>query len=205
MKRLQEDLEQTRHDLEHINDFTIAYYKHLLSKYGKGRERKTIIKTFDTISATIVAANNEKLYVNRNDGFIGYGLKKDEFVTECSDIDDIIVFRADGRCQVSRIDDKVFVGKDIIHVDVFRKNDERRVYNLIYLDGKSGKAMAKRFQILAVTRDKEYDLTKGSKGSKVLYFTANANAEAETVTVHLSARARARIKSFEFEFCLVRD
>ena len=200
MKRLQEDLEQTRYDLEHINDFTIAYYKHLLSKYGQGRERKTVIKTFDTISATIVAANNEKLYVNRKDGFIGYGLKKDEFVTECSDIDDIIVFRADGKCQVSRIDDKVFVGKDIIHVDVFRKNDERRVYNLIYLDGKSGKAMAKRFQVLAVTRDKEYDLTKGHKGSKVLYFTANANAEAETVTVHLSARARARIKSFEFDF-----
>ena len=200
MKRLQEELEQTRHDLAHINEFTIAYYKQLLSKYGKGRERKTVIKTFDTISAAIVAANNEKLYVNRKDGFIGYGLKKDEFVTECSDIDDIIVFRADGKCQVSRIDDKVFVGKDIIHVDVFRKNDERRVYNLIYLDGKSGKAMAKRFQILAVTRDKEYDLTKGTPGSKVLYFTANANAEAETVTVHLSARARARIKNFEFDF-----
>ena len=200
MKRLQEELEQTRHDLAHINEFTIAYYKHLLSKYGKGRERKTVIKTFDTISAAIVAANNEKLYVNKKDGFIGYGLKKDEFVTECSDIDDIVVFRADGKCQVSRIDDKVFVGKDIIHVDVFRKNDERRVYNLIYLDGKSGKAMAKRFQILAVTRDKEYDLTKGTPGSKVLYFTANANAEAETVTAHLSARARARIKNFEFDF-----
>ena len=200
MKRLQEELEQTRHDLAHINEFTIAYYKHLLSKYGKGRERKTAIKTFDTISAAIVAANNEKLYVNRKDGFMGYGLKKDEFITECSDIDDIIVFRADGKCQVSRIDDKVFVGKDIIHLDVFRKNDERRVYNLIYLDGKSGKTMAKRFQILAVTRDKEYDLTKGAPGSKVLYFTANANAEAETVTVHLSARAKARIKNFEFDF-----
>ena len=200
MRRLQEELEQTRYDLDHINDFTIAYYKHLLSKYGKGRERKTTIKTFDTISAAIVAANNEKLYVNRKDGFIGYGLKKDEFVTECSDIDDIIVFRADGRCQVSRIDEKVFVGKDIIHVDVFRKNDERRVYNLIYLDGKSGKAMAKRFQVLAVTRDKEYDLTKGTPGSRLLYFTANANAEAETVTVHLSARARARVKNFEFDF-----
>ena len=173
MKRLQADLEQTRYDLDHIKEFTIAYYKRLLEKYGKGRERKTVIKTFDTISATIVAANNEKLYVNKKDGFIGHGLKRDdaaEFVTECSDIDDIIVFRADGRCQVSRIADKVFVGKDIIHVDIFRKNDERRVYNMIYLDGKTGKALAKRFQVLAVTRDKEYDLTKGHQGSKVLYF-----------------------------------
>ena len=200
MKRFQESLEQTRHDLEHINEFTIAYYQHLLEKYGKGRERQTLIKTFDTIEATIVAANNEKLYVNRKDGFMGYGLKKDDFVTECSDIDDIIVFRSDGKCQVSRIADKVFVGKDIIHIDVFRKNDERRVYNMIYLDGKTGRAMAKRFQVLAVTRDKEYDLTKGAPGSKVLYFTANANAEAETVTVHLSARARARVGKFDFDF-----
>ena len=200
MKRSQETLEQTRHDLEHINAFTIAYYQRLLEKYGKGRERKTIIKTFDTIEATIVAANNEKLYVNKKDGFMGYGLKKDDFVTECSDIDDIIVFRADGKCQVSRIADKVFVGKDIIHIDVFRKNDERRVYNMIYLDGKTGRAMAKRFQVLAVTRDKEYDLTKGAPGSRVLYFTANANAEAETVTIHLSARARARVAKFDFDF-----
>ena len=200
MKRFQESLEQTRHDLEHINEFAIAYYQRLLEKYGKGRERKTIIKTFDTIEATIVAANNEKLYVNRKDGFMGYGLKKDDFVTECSDIDDIIVFRADGKCQVSRIADKVFVGKDIIHIDVFRKNDERRVYNMIYLDGKTGRAMAKRFQVLAVTRDKEYDLTKGAPGSRVLYFTANANAEAETVTIHLSARARARVTKFDFDF-----
>ena len=200
MKRFQESLEQTRHDLEHINAFAIAYYQRLLEKYGKGRERKTIIKTFDTIEASIVAANNEKLYVNRKDGFMGYGLKKDDLVTECSDIDDIIVFRADGKCQVSRIADKVFVGKDIIHIDVFRKNDERRVYNMIYLDGKSGRAMAKRFQVLAVTRDKEYDLTKGAPGSRVLYFTANANAEAETVTIHLSARARARVAKFDFDF-----
>lgn len=203
MKRLEADLEQTRYDLEHIKEFTITYYKHLLEKYGKGRERKTAIKTFDTISAAIVAANNEKLYVNKQDGFVGYGLKKGdeaEVITECSDIDDVIVFRADGKCVVSKIAEKTFMGKNIIHVDIFRKNDERRVYNLIYLDGKSGRAMAKRFQILAVTRDKEYDLTKGSQGSKVLYFTANANAEAETVTVSLSARAKARVKNFEFDF-----
>lgn len=203
MKRLQDDLAQTRHDLEHIKEYAIAYYKKLLTKYGKGRERKTEIKTFDTIDANIVAANNEKLYVNYQDGFIGYGLKKGdgvEIVTECSDIDDIIAFRQDGKCVVTRISDKVFVGKNIIHTDVFRKNDERRVYNLVYLDGASGRSMIKRFQVLAVTRDKEYDLTKGSKGSKVLYFTANPNAEAEVITVNLSARARAKIKKFDFDF-----
>ena len=203
MKRLQDELRQTEHDLAHINDFAIQYFKNLLNKYGKGRERKTQIKNFDTISAKVVAASNEKLYVNRKEGFIGYGLKKDEFVTDCSDIDDIIVFRRDGKCQVSRISDKVFVGKDIIHVDVFRKNDERRVYNLIYLDGKTGRSMVKRFQVLAVTRDKEYDLTKGAKGSKVHYFTANPNAEAETVKVSLSAKSRAKVKEFEFDFASI--
>ncbi len=203
MKRLQDDLAQTRHHLEHIKEYAIAYYKKLLDKYGKGRERKTEIKTFDTIDANIVAANNEKLYVNYKDGFIGYGLKKGddvEMVTECSDIDDIIVFRQDGKCVVTRISDKVFVGKNILHADVFRKNDERRVYNLVYLDGTSGRSMIKRFQVLAVTRDKEYDMTKGSKGSKVLYFTANPNAEAEVITVNLSARARAKIKKFDYDF-----
>nr|WKN36764.1 DNA gyrase/topoisomerase IV subunit A [Tunicatimonas sp. TK19036] len=200
MKRLQDELKQTQHDLEHIKEYAIAYYKKLLDKYGKGRERQTQIKTFDTIDANIVAANNEKLYVNKADGFIGYGLKKDEFVTECSDIDDIIVFRGDGKCVVTRISDKVFVGKDIVHVDVFRKNDERRVYNMVYLDGGSGRAMIKRFQVLAVTRDKEYDLTKGTKGSKMLYFSANPNAEAEVITVLLSGRSRAKIKKFDFDF-----
>lgn len=203
MKRLQEDLEQTEYDLAHINEFAIKYFKNLLEKYGKGRERRTQIKSFDTISANVVAATNEKLYVNRKDGFIGYGLKKDEFVTECSDIDDIIVFRGDGKCVVTRISDKVFVGKDIIHVDVFRKNDERRVYNMIYLDGKSGRSMVKRFQVLAVTRDKEYDLTKGNKGSKVHYFSANPNAEAEVVRVYLSGRSRAKIKEFDFDFASI--
>ena len=200
MKKLQAELEEVQHNLEHITEYAINYYKNLLDKYGKGKERKTTIKTFDTIAANVVAANNAKLYVNRKDGFIGYGLKKDEFVTDCSDIDDIIVFRADGKCIVTRIADKVFVGKDIIHVDVFKKNDERKVYNIIYLDGKTGRAMVKRFQVLAITRDKEYDLTKGNAGSKTLYFTANANAEAEVISVHLSARSKARIKSFDFDF-----
>jgi len=200
MKKLQAELEEVEYNLEHITEYAISYYKNLLEKYGKGKERKTVIKTFDTIAANVVAANNAKLYVNRKDGFIGTGLKKDEFVTDCSDIDDIIVFRADGKCMVSRIDDKVFVGKDILHVDVFKKNDERKVYNMVYLDGKTGRAMVKRFQVLAVTRDKEYDLTKGTKGSKTLYFTANANAEAEVITVYLTARSRARIKTFDFDF-----
>ncbi len=203
MRKLQEELDQVNHDLNHLTDYAISYYKRLLEKYGKGRERKTEIRTFDSIQATVVAANNAKLYVNRADGFIGHGLKKDEFVCDCSDLDDIIVFRKDGICVVSRIQDKVFVGKDIIHVAVYRKGDERMVYNLAYVDGKSGRTMVKRFQVLSVTRDREYDLTKGSKGSKVHYFTANPNGEAEIVTVYLTQGAKARIKVFDFDFSTI--
>ncbi|MEX2568923.1 MAG: DNA gyrase/topoisomerase IV subunit A [Cyclobacteriaceae bacterium] len=200
MRKLQDELKEVNHHLRNLTDYAIKYYKDLLSKYGKGRERKTEIREFDSIAANVVAANNAKLYVNKTDGFIGYGLKKDEFVCDCSDLDDIIVFRRDGVCVVSKIQDKVFVGKDIIHVAVYRKGDERMVYNLIYLDGASGKSMVKRFQVLSVTRDREYVLTKGTKGSKVLYFTANANGEAEIVTVFLTAGAKARIKVFDFDF-----
>ncbi|RED93875.1 DNA gyrase/topoisomerase IV subunit A [Marinoscillum furvescens] len=200
MRKLEEELKETEYHLEHLTDFAIAYYQNLLDKYGKGRERKTEIANFDTISASVVAANNAKLYVNRTDGFIGYGLKKDEFVCDCSDIDDIIVFRKDGVCQVTRIQDKVFVGKNIIHVGVFKKGDERMTYNMCYVDSKSGRTMIKRFQVLSVTRDREYDLTKGGKGSKVLYFSANPNGEAETITVYLTAASKARKKVFDFEF-----
>jgi topoisomerase-4 subunit A len=200
MKKLEEELQQTEHHLNNLIEYAVSYYQNLLDKYGKGRERKTEITNFDTISANVVAANNAKLYVNRKDGFIGTGLKKDEFVTECSDIDDIIVFRKDGVCQVTRIQDKVFVGKDILYAGVFKKGDERMVYNLIYVDGKTGRSMVKRFQVLAVTRDKEYDLTKGTKGSKVLYFTANPNGEAEIVTVYLTGGSKARKKVFDFDF-----
>lgn len=200
MRKLQEELEEVEHNLANLVDFAIAYYQNLLDKYGKGRERKTEIKSFENIAATVVAANNAKLYVNKVDGFIGYGLKRDEFVCECSDIDDIIVFRKDGKFQVVRIADKVFVGKDILWAGVFNKNDERMVYNLIYLDGKSGRSMVKRFQVLGITRDKEYDLTKGERGSKVLYFTANPNGEAELVTIFLTSGAKARIKVFDFSF-----
>ncbi|WP_194775827.1 DNA gyrase/topoisomerase IV subunit A [Pararhodonellum marinum] len=203
MKKLQEELKQVNYNLKHLTDYAIKFFTNLMDKYGKGRERKTEIRTFDTIAANVVAANNAKLYVNRTDGFIGYGLKKDEFVCDCSDLDDIIVFRKDGVCIVSRIQEKGFVGKDIIHVAVYRKGDERMVYNLIYLDGKSGRAMVKRFQVLSVTRDREYDLTKGTKGSKVLYFTANPNGEAEIVTVFLTQGAKARIKVFDFEFSTI--
>lgn len=203
MKKLQEDLEQTEHHLAHLTEFSIDYFKRLLEKYGKGRERKTEIRTFDTIAATVVAANNAKLYVNREDGFIGYGLKKDEFVCDCSDLDDIIVFRKDGKMIVNKIADKVFMGKNILYAGVFKKNDERMVYNMVYLDGKTGRSMVKRFNVTAVTRDKEYDLTKGAKGSQVSHFTANPNGEAEIITVYLSSRCRARIKVFDFDFSTI--
>ncbi|MBB6328155.1 topoisomerase-4 subunit A [Algoriphagus iocasae] len=203
MKRLQDELKEVNYNLRHLTDFAIKYYENLLAKYGKGRERKTEIRAFDTIEASVVAANNAKLYVNRADGFVGTGLKKDEFVCDCSDLDDIIVIRKDGKCMVSKIQEKNFMGKDILHVAVFRKGDERMVYNLIYLDGGSGRVMVKRFQVLAVTRDKEYDLTKGTKGSKTLYLTANSNGEAEIVTVYLTQGAKARVKVFDFDFSTI--
>ncbi len=200
MKRLQDELAEVEYNLANLVEYAIAYHEKLLEKFGKGRERRTEIKSFESIAATVVAANNAKLYVNRTEGFIGYGMKKDEFVCDCSDIDDVIVFRKDGKFQVVRISDKIFVGKDIIHVGVFNKNDERMVYNMIYLDGKTGRSMVKRFQVLGVTRDKEYDLTKGERGSKVLYFTANPNGEAELVTIYLTSGCKARVKVFDFDF-----
>lgn len=200
LKKLEEDLKETEYHLAHITDYAVSYFEQLREKYGKGRERKTEISAFDTIDTTIVAANNQKLYVNRADGFVGYGLKKDEFVCECSDIDDIIVIRKDGKFMVSRIADKVFMGKDILYVGVWKKGDERMTYNLIYLDGKSGRTMIKRFNVTAVTRDKEYDLTTGHKNCKVHYLTANPNGEAEVVTVKLTSGAKARKKVFDFDF-----
>ena len=200
LTRLQQDLASVEYDLKHLVDFAIRYFSALKEKYGKGRDRLTEIRNFDTISASVVTANNQKLYVNRIDGFAGFGLKKDEYICECSDLDDIIAFRRDGMFKVSKIDDKVFMGKDIVHIAVFNKNDERMVYNMIYLDGKSGKSMVKRFKVLGITRDKEYDLTMGNEGSKTLYLTANPNGEAETVTVNLSSGCRAHKKIFDFDF-----
>jgi topoisomerase-4 subunit A len=200
MTRLGEELAEVEHHLEHLTDYAIAYYENLLAKYGKGRERKTEIRNFENIAATIVAANNAKLFVNSKEGFIGTGLKKDEFVCECSDIDDIIVFRKDGKMIVTKIGEKVFVGKNIIYAGVFNKTDERMTYNLMYLDGSSGKTFAKRFQNGGVTRDKEYDLTKGGKNSRVLYFSANPNGEAELVSIYLTASSTARKKLLEYDF-----
>lgn len=200
MRRLQEELKEVNHNLKHLTEYSIKYYQNLLDKFGKGRERKTEIRALDTIEATVVAANNAKLYVNRADGFVGYGLKKDEFICDCSDLDDVIVIRRDGKFMVSKIQEKGFMGKDILHVGVFRKNDDRMTYNLIYLEGSSGRSMVKRFQVGGITRDKEYDLTKGTKGTKVIYLTANPNAEAETVTIYLTQGAKARVKVFDFDF-----
>lgn len=200
LRGLEDEMVQVKYDLEHLTAFTIAYYENLLKKYGKGRERKTEIRIFDTIQAAQVAVASEKLYVNRAEGFVGTGMKKDEYVTDCSPLDDIIVFRRDGKCIVTKVSDKAFVGKDIIHVDVFKKNDERMTYHLIYVDGKSAISYAKRFNITGVTRDKEYDLTKGEKNSKVLYFSANPNSESEVVTIYLSQNAPARKKIFDFDF-----
>ncbi len=200
LKRLEEELKETEHHLNNITEYAISYFQRLLEQYGKGRERKTEIMSFDTITANVVAANNQKLYVNKSDGFIGFGLKKDEFICDCSDMDDIIAIREDGKMVVSRISEKVFMGKNILHAGVWKKGDERMVYNLIYVDAKSGRAMVKRFSVTAVTRDKEYDLTKGSKGSKVLYLSANPNGEAEVVTVKLTSGCKARTKVFDFDF-----
>ncbi len=200
MKKWQEELDETEDNLANIVRFTIGWYQDLLKKYGKGRERKTIIRTFNQITATIVAANNQKLYVNREDGFIGYGLKKDEYVMDCSDLDDVIVIRKDGKCVVTKIQDKVFVGKDILYCAVFVKNDERKVYNLVYIDGKTGISYAKRFQVTAVTRDREYDLTQGTSRSKISYLTANDNGEAEVISVSLTAQSKAKVKQFDFDF-----
>ncbi|MES2517295.1 MAG: DNA gyrase/topoisomerase IV subunit A, partial [Bacteroidota bacterium] len=200
MKRLQDELAEVLDNLANIIRYSIDYFKEILKKHGKGRERKTEIRNFNTISAAIVAANNQKLYVDRVGGFIGYGLKKEEFVMDCSDIDDVIVFRQDGKCMVTKIQEKVFVGKDIIYVSVFKKNDDRKVYNLIYFDAKSGVSYVKRFKVTAVTRDREYDLTAGNPKSKILYFTANENGEAETIQINLTASCTARVKQFEYDF-----
>jgi len=200
MKALEDEIKVVNHNLKHLVDYTIAWYEKLRDKYGKGRERKTELRTFDKVEAAQVALANVKLYVNREDGFIGSGLRKDEFVCECSDIDEIIVFRADGRFIVTKVQDKVFVGKEIIHVGVFKKNDERTVYNMIYKDGQSGISYIKRFSVVGTTRDKEYDLTKGSKGSKTLYFSANPNGEAEVVNIQLKPHSKLKKLQFDENF-----
>ena len=183
--KLEDEMKEVQHHLDNLIDFAIDYFVKLKEKYGKGRERQTELRSFDTIEATKVVLRNTKLYVNKEEGFFGTGLKKDEYVADCSDIDDVIVFLRDGRMMIAKVDDKKFVGKDIIHIAVFDKNDKRTIYNMIYRDGKNGSTFIKRFNVSGVTRDKFYDLTQEKPGSQVLYFSANPNGEAEVVTILL--------------------
>lgn len=206
IKNLENEIKQVKHHLKHLTQYAIDWFTHLKDKYGKGRERKTELRTFDKVEAAQVALANVKLYANKTDGFIGTGLKRDEsseFICDCSDIDEIIVFREDGKCIITKIQDKVFVGKEILHVAVFKKNDERTVYNMIYKDGQSGVSYIKRFAVTGVTRDKEYDLTKGTKGSKVLYFSANPNGEAEIVNVQLKPHSKLKKLQFDEDFAAI--
>ena len=198
--KLEGKIAEIKEYLVNLTNYAIDYFKNLKTIYGKGKERKTEIKTFESIDATKVVVANKKLYINRDEGFIGTGMRKDEFVCDCSDIDDIIVFKNNGEMQVVKVDNKVFVGKDIIHCAIFKKKDERTVYNMIYKDGKSGNTMMKRFPVTSATRGKDYGLTKSVKASKVLYFTANPNGEAETVTVHLKKLAKLKTLKIDVDF-----
>jgi len=195
--------EEVNGHLANLTEYAIQYYLQIKRKFGTGRERKTELRNFESIEAVKVAAATQKLYLNREEGFAGTALKKDEFIGECSDIDDIIVFRADGTCMVTKVADKVFVGQEVIHIQVFMKNDNRTIYNLIYRDGKNGKMMVKRFPVTGVTRDKEYNLTKGTPGSRILYFSANPNGEAEVVRIDLRPKPRMKKTSIEFDFASV--
>jgi topoisomerase-4 subunit A len=200
---LKAEMEEVENHLAHLIDFVIEYFRQIRKKYGKGRDRKTEIRNFDNIEAVKVAAASQKLYVNREEGFAGTGLRKDEYVSDCSDIDDIIVFRGNGTFIVTKVSDKVFVGQDIIHIHVFQRNNERTVYNMIYRDGKNGKIMVKRFSVMGVTRDREYVVTKGTPESKILYFTANPNGEAEIVRVEHRQIPRIKKLSFDFDFATI--
>jgi len=198
--KLKEEIKQVQFHLDNIIDYTVDFYKTIKKKYGKGRVRKTEIRNLDTIEATRVVVANEKLYVNREEGFVGTSLKKDEFVCDCSDIDEIIVFLKDGTYLITKVTDKIFVGKDILHVAVFQRNDKRTIYNIIYRDGYKGAIYIKRCAVTSITRDKEYDITKGSEGSEILYFSANPNGEAEDMRVRLKPRPRMKKRILEFSF-----
>jgi topoisomerase IV subunit A len=198
--KLEADMEKVKHDLDNIIDFTIAFFQNLKDKYGKGRERQTELRSFENIEATKVVLRNTKLYVNKEEGFLGTGLKKDEYVGECSDIDDVIVFLRDGRMIITKVDEKKFVGKDIIHIAIFDKNDKRTIYNVIYRDGKNGASFVKRFNVSGVTRDKDYHLTQEKPGSQILYFTANPNGEAETVTILLRQVGSVKKLKWDMDF-----
>jgi topoisomerase IV subunit A len=200
IKSVEAEMDEVKNHIAHIVPYTINYFRQIKKKYGKGRERLTEIRSFDTIQATHVVVANEKLYVNREEGFIGTGLRKEEFICDCSDIDDIIVIRNDGKYLISKVADKAFVGKDIQYASVFRKNDNRTIYNVVYRDGLNGAVMAKRCALTGLTRDKEYDLSRGEKGSKILHLTVNPNGEAEIIKVTLKPRPRLRNLHFDYDF-----
>ncbi|UMB61116.1 DNA gyrase/topoisomerase IV subunit A [Lutibacter sp. A80] len=200
IESLEDKIAEVKHHLENLIDYAIDYFKNLKAKYGKGKERKTEIRLFDDIVATKVVMRNTKLYVNREEGFVGTSLKRDEYVTDCADIDDVIIFRRDGVMMVTKVDTKTFVGKDIIHIAIFKKKDKRTVYNMIYRDGRSGPSYMKRFNVTSVTRDKEYNLTAGTKASIIQYFTANPNGEAETVTINLRAVGSIKKLKWDIDF-----
>lgn len=197
---LEERIAEVKHHLAHLIEFAINYFKSLKEKYGKGRERKSEIRIFDDIEATKVVIRNTKLYVNREEGFVGTSLKRDEYVTDCSDIDDIIVFTKEGKMMIAKVDSKIFVGKNIIHVAVFKKKDKRTIYNMIYKDGKGGASYIKRFNVTGITRDKPYDLTTGKPQSEVLYFSANPNGEAEVITVLLRQVGSVKKLKWDIDF-----
>jgi topoisomerase-4 subunit A len=200
IKSLEAEMEEVKNHLRNIIPFAINYFRQIKKKYGKGKERKTEIRNFDTIEATKVVANNAKLYINYKEGFIGTGLKKDEFICDCSDIDDVIAIRKDGVYMITRVAEKVFVGTEILYAQIFLKNDERTIYNIVYQDGKDGSILAKRCAISGLTRDKEYNLTRGTPGSKIVYLSVNPNGEAEVIKVHHKPKARLKKLVFEFDF-----
>lgn len=200
IRSLHKEIEQLDYDIAHIIDYAIGYYERIKNKYGKGRERKTEIRSFDNIVAAKVAVANEKLYIDREEGFMGTALKKSEYVCDCSDMDDIIVFRKDGTYFITKVTDKAFIGKNVEYLSVFKKNDNRTVYNVVYRDGKQGNFYMKRFAVTGVTRDKEYDLTRGKPGSRIWYFSANPNGEAEVLRITLKPRARMKRLMFETDF-----
>lgn len=188
--RIKEQIEEINNHLAHIVEYTIDWYQMLKDKYGKQYPRRTELRNFDTIEAAKVVEANEKLYINREEGFIGTALKKDEFIANCSDIDDVIIFYKDGKYKVVRVTDKMFVGKNVLYVNIFKKNDKRTIYNVVYRDGKEGFHYIKRFNITSITRDREYDVTQGTPGSRIVYFTANPNGEAEVIKITLKPNPR---------------
>ena len=197
---LEDNIAEIKNHLSNLIEYSVDYFKRLKMEYGAGKERKTEIRMFDDIEATKVVIRNTKLYVNRDEGFVGTSLRRDEYVTDCSDIDDIIVFTQEGKMMVTRVDSKTFIGKGIIHVAVFKKKDKRTIYNMVYRDGLRGATYVKRFDVTSITRDKEYDLTAGTKNSKVVYFTANPNGEAEVVTVLLRQTGSIKKLKWDMDF-----